>query len=82
MDTTKLSKKYQIVVPKKIRQAMGLKEGDRVAVYPLGKKAVLMKQPKSHVDELAGLGKEVWDALGGVEYIRKERQSWDKKSSV
>jgi len=81
MDTTKLSRKYQIVVPKKIRKEMGLRVGERVGVYSLDKeRAILIKKPKSHVEALEGLGKEVWDALGGVEYIRKERSLWDKKS--
>ena len=54
MDTTKLSKKYQIVVPKEVRKKMGLHVGESVAIYSVDKeKAVLMKQPKSHVDELA-----------------------------
>ena len=81
MEVAKLSQKYQIVVPKKIRKEMGLRVGERVGVYSLDKeRAILIKKPKSHVDALAGLGKEVWDALGGVKYIRKERILWDKKS--
>lgn len=81
MEVAKLSQKYQIVVPKKVRQEMGLRVGESVGVYSLDKqRAILIKKPKSHVDALAGLGKEVWDALGGVEYIRKERTLWDKKS--
>lgn len=81
METAKLSQKYQIVVPKRVRQEMGLRVGESVGIYSLDKqKAILVKRPKSHVDALAGLGKEVWDALGGVKYIQKERKLWDKKS--
>ncbi len=83
METTKLSKKYQIVVPKEIRQGMGLRVGERVAVYSLDRqRAVLVKYPANYVQAMKGLGKEVWKELGGaLKYIKQERASW-KKSLV
>ncbi|MBI2577881.1 MAG: AbrB/MazE/SpoVT family DNA-binding domain-containing protein [Candidatus Wildermuthbacteria bacterium] len=81
MAKTKLSKKYQIVVPKEVREKMKLKAGEIVALYSLDdRRAVLVREPKDYVGALEGLGKEVWEALGGAnEYIKKERGSWEKK---
>ncbi len=83
MDTAKLSRKYQIVVPKEVRKKMNLRVGERVAVYGVDEnRAMLVRRPKSYADALQGLGKEVWKALGGADkYIREERASWDKKSA-
>ena len=82
METAKLSQKYQIVVPKEVRKKMNLRVGERVSVYSVDEnRAMLVRRPKSYADALEGLGKEVWDALGGADkYIREERASWDKKS--
>ncbi|MBI3290806.1 AbrB/MazE/SpoVT family DNA-binding domain-containing protein [Candidatus Falkowbacteria bacterium] len=83
METAKLSRKYQIVVPKEVRKKMNLRVGERVAVYGVDEnRAMLVRRPKSYADALQGLGKEVWEALGGADkYIREERASWDKKSA-
>ena len=82
METAKLSRKYQVVVPKEVRKKMNLRVGERVSVYSVDEnRAMLVRRPKSYADALQGLGKEVWEALGGADkYIREERASWDKKS--
>jgi hypothetical protein len=38
---------------------------------------LLMKKPTSYTDFLTGLGKEMWDSVGGSDYIRQERDQWD-----
>lgn len=81
MSTTKLSQKYQIVIPKTVREKMNLKEGMSITVYPVDSQyALLMKSPGNYVQTLKGLGKDVWKALGGGgAYIKQERMSWNKK---
>lgn len=81
MNKTKLSRKYQVVIPKAVREQMRLRVGESVAVYGVDEhRAVLVKRPKDYVAALEGLGKEVWDALGGADkYIHRERASWQKK---
>ncbi|HEX9830381.1 MAG TPA: AbrB/MazE/SpoVT family DNA-binding domain-containing protein [Thermodesulfobacteriota bacterium] len=83
MDSTKLSKKYQIVVPKAVREKMKLRAGEEVHMYSVDEnRALLVKQPKDYVAALEGLGKEVWQALGGADkYLKEERASWQKKSA-
>lgn len=81
MQSTTLSQKYQVVIPTAVRKAMSLKTGQKVYIKVFDKdKALLLKQPKNHTDELVGLGKAVWTKLGGADsYIKKERGSWGKK---
>ncbi len=81
MNKTTLSKKYQVVVPKAVREQMKLRVGEQVSLYGIdAHRAVLVRHPKDYVAALEGLGKEVWEALGGAEkYIRGERASWQKK---
>ena len=81
MDTAKLSKKYQVVVPKVVRKRLKLQAGSELAIYPLDDShAIITKRPTSYADALQGLGKEVWQKLGGADkYIKEERASWEKK---
>lgn len=83
MRKIKLSSKNQIVVPADTREKLNLKSGSTVGIYPLNDNyALLAKEPKDkdYVESMAGLGKEVWDALGGADkYIQGERDSWDVK---
>ena len=83
MAKAKLSKKYQIVIPKEVRKKMRLEAGAQVAIYPLDEtRAMLIKHPQNSVKALRGLGKELWEALGGADkYLKEERASWDKPSA-
>ncbi len=82
MATTTLSQKYQIVVPLQVRQKLRLSAGMKVALYPLDdSRAVLVKEPASPLKALKGLGKDVWETLGGSDaYIQQERSSWQASS--
>lgn len=82
METVKLSRKYQIVVPREVRRKMKIDAGSRLGVHPIDEqRAILLKYPENYVAALRGLGKEVWQTLGGgARYIKQERASWDKKS--
>ncbi|OGQ44656.1 MAG: hypothetical protein A3H42_05980 [Deltaproteobacteria bacterium RIFCSPLOWO2_02_FULL_46_8] len=81
MKTAKLSQKNQIVVPKEVRKRLKLSAGMNVSIYPIDDySAVIVRHPTDYVQALKGLGKDLWDRLGGVEYIKRERKSWDKKN--
>lgn len=77
-----MSSKNQIVIPSMVRERLKLGKGAALVVYAIDDNwAILSKQPKkdSYVDSMVGLGKEIWDELGGAEkYIKEERDSWDK----
>jgi AbrB family looped-hinge helix DNA binding protein len=72
MQTVKMSSKNQIVLPKEAREAMRLKGHDRLLVVVKGSITVIMPQPKSYRDELAGAGKRTYPKT----YLQKERKSW------
>ena len=83
MQPVKISSKNQIVVPALVRHKLNLKHGTSVIIYPMdANHAILSKQPKagSYAESMLGLGKEIWEELGGVDkYIEGERKSWDEK---
>lgn len=80
MPRTKISTKYQLVIPKEIRRRMKLTQGMIVNVELIDERyALLSKQTSNHTKTLTGLGKNIWKKLGGTEkYLRDERTAWGK----
>lgn len=74
--STKVGKKSQIVIPKEIRTAVGISEGDELIIEAVEDKVVLRQKPKSYARKLKGLHKEVWKGVNPREYVGKERESW------
>lgn len=83
MSTTTISSKYQVVIPKAVRKQLNVTVGKRVTIEALDEhRAVISFQIDSQLkrfERMRGLGKEVWQVLGGGEkYLENERNSWDK----
>ncbi len=55
METVKVSPKYQIVIPKRVREKMRLKPGQELFVYERG--GTLHASPHRHISELFGIAK-------------------------
>lgn len=72
MREVKLSTKYQIVIPREIREALGVKAGDKLAAVPRRDIVILLRRPKKYSQAIAGIGK----GLFGADYLSKERESW------
>jgi AbrB family looped-hinge helix DNA binding protein len=79
MQMAKVSSKYQIVIPKRVREALGLRPGDRLLIVAEGDKAVMHLRPKSYAEHMRGLHKEVWQGIDATEYVREERKSWEQE---
>lgn len=80
MALSKISRKYQVVIPREVRDQLKLKAGVTIRIQPIdSERAIIMKQPKSYVQALRGVGKNIWQSLGGGDkYIRQERSLWDR----
>lgn len=75
--SVKLSGKGQFVIPKEMREALGLREGEEILVTLEGTRVVLTR-PHEYARETRGLLKGTWGrsrkAVQG--YLEKERRSW------
>lgn len=75
----KIGKKAQIVIPKKAREAIGVKEGGKATLMYEHGRIIIMGDPKTYGRLLRGLGKEIWVKAGGADkYLKKERASWNR----
>ena len=61
MDTITISPKFQVVIPKRIREAMALRPGQRMLAVQVGDRIELVPLPdaKSQRGSLRGIGTDV-----------------------
>lgn len=55
MDTVKVSPKFQVVIPKRVREVLELKPGEELQIYVLDK-SIRLHRPRS-IKELRGIAK-------------------------
>jgi AbrB family looped-hinge helix DNA binding protein len=75
MSMSKVGRRYQVVVPKEIREALNLKPVDYLEVKLIDG-AVVMVPQDSCTSRLFGKHQEVWQGEDAVAYVRRERESW------
>jgi AbrB family looped-hinge helix DNA binding protein len=73
MTEATLSAKNQIVIPRKAREVLGLKPGDKILVVIRGDRVIALQKPKSHRAAIRGLARGVYRKR----HLQKERRSWD-----
>ena len=73
---TKVSKKFQIVIPKKIRETIGISEGDELSIDMDDDRIIIKVRPKSYTKKLKGLHKDLWKGVDPKEYVKAEREGW------
>lgn len=76
MATTKVTTKYQVVIPKIIRQQASIKEGQELYVYMVGKE-ILLSPKKRWPGDYIGSQKDVWQNIDVAKYLKEERSAWD-----
>lgn len=78
LKSVRISKKGQFVIPKEMREALGVKEGEELLVTFEGGKVVLTR-PHEYAKTTRGLLKGTWgkDPRAVERYIEKERRSWE-----
>lgn len=74
----RLGKRFQFVLPKKIRQRLGLREGDVLLVEVTRKGILLVPKPHNYAQHLSGLHREIWQDVDADEYLREERKTWQR----
>jgi len=74
MSYAKISSKYQITIPKDVREALGLEAGDKLYVGREGGKLVLRPLPKVK-DPTEKLYGSVRDDRDAVEAVREFREA-------
>jgi hypothetical protein len=60
---------------------MGIRIGQELTIEETQGRLILWPKPKSYTNALEGLGREIWEGIDPLEYIRQERASWDKRPS-
>lgn len=71
-----VSSKYQIVIPREVREKLDLKAGDKLIIKTNNEKIIIYPQPKSYAKYSLGLGKKIWQGVDATEYVKKERETW------
>jgi AbrB family looped-hinge helix DNA binding protein len=72
--TVRLNSKYQVVIPRAAREALGLQAGDKLLMLVKPDRVVMMPKPKKFGERTAGLHRDVWQ--GAAAYLKDERGSW------
>jgi len=76
--SVRIGKRYAVVLPKKVRERLGLHEGDELLIEVSRRGILLIPRPKSYTSHLAGLHREVWKDLDVDDYLAEERKSWQR----
>ncbi|KKQ66050.1 MAG: hypothetical protein US86_C0007G0095 [Candidatus Daviesbacteria bacterium GW2011_GWA2_38_24] len=83
MEQVTVGPKYQIIIPKKIRNKLpGLKPGDKVTVKQIDQKTVSIKVEETNWIERTGgmLAKEL-KGIDTTKYLDNLRDEWEHKNS-
>ena len=75
-ETVRVSRKYQVVIPKRVRRALNIGCGDELVVSVKDGQILMRPKPKRYVDYMRGLYKEVWRGVEATEHVEGEREAW------
>jgi len=78
MKTVKISSKFQIAIPRKIRNILDLSAGDTLVIDANENKIILIPLPKKYTNHSHKLHSEIWENVGVNDYIKKERENWGR----
>lgn len=73
--SARLSTKYQLVVPKEVREALNLQPNDSIIFLIEGNSVYMRPRPKSFTATLSGLHAHVWS--NSDEWLERERSTWE-----
>lgn len=73
--TARVSAKYQLVIPKVVRERLGVKPQDRVLFLIDGETVIMRPVPASFVEALRGLHSDLWP--DPETWLDEERSTWE-----
>lgn len=83
IQSTKISKRNQTVVPAAVRKSFNLKPGDKILwkiIYVGGSsKAIAEPAPKKWSKQSRGVGKALWKNINIDAYINNLRNEWKRQ---
>jgi len=81
METTTLSSKYQIVIPKNIRKKLSLSPREKLTVSLSPDQTYLIVKPaiKNWTKHARGLGKKMWSQVDSAKYHQEFKESLERK---
>lgn len=74
----KVGKRYQVVIPKQIREQLRVSIEDELVVSVRDSRIIMQPRPRRYSEYIRGLGKEIWKGIEATEYVRKEREAWEE----
>ena len=72
--TARLSTRYQVVIPKPVRDALGLEPDSTILFVIEGDSVIMRPRPASYSAKLRGLHKELWSDPD--KWLKEERATW------
>ena len=73
--SAQISTKYQVVLPKAVREALGLRPRDRLLFLLDGDTVIIRAYPDSFTETLRGLYRDLWPDPDS--WLEEERSSWE-----
>ncbi len=80
MGISKITRNYQITLPRDVREFKHFKVGDKVLFAIEGERVDIVKLDKNIVRETAGIWADLKET--GVEYERRLRKGWSKRARL
>ena len=71
----RVSAKYQVVIPKAVREALRIRPKDSLLFLIDGETAIIRPQPASFTEALCGLHRQLWPDPDT--WLEEERASWE-----
>ena len=78
-ETVRVSKKYQVVIPKQARDALKIDRGDELVVSIREGQVIMKPKPKNYTEHMRGLHKNLWKDVDATKYVEKEREAWKQQ---
>jgi len=79
MVEVKVSKKFQVVIPKEVRKNVNLSAGDQLIIKVEDGSIIMIPKPKNYTQHMLGLHKKIWKSVRVERYLEEERRSWQEQ---